>query len=194
MKTKLYNLLLFILLLITLNSVAQHQSKLIIEVNNDTKILNVFQELTYYNQSNDTLSSIVLNDWNNAYSDKNSPLGKRFSDEFIRNFHLASPKERGNTSNLTVFEENKTFLNWKRLEEKIDVIEIGLKNKLLPNEKIILNLSYFIKIPSDKFTKYGYDSNGNMNLKNWFLVPTRYENGSFIKYPNNNLDDIANAS
>lgn len=193
MKTILHNLFFLLLLLVTFKITAQHQSKLVVEVNNDTKILNVFQELTYYNQSKDTLNTIVLNDWNNAYSDKNSPLGKRFSDEFISNFHLASEKERGSTTNLTLFEENKTFLNWKRLDTNIDVIEIQLKNKLLPNEKLVLNLSYFLKIPSDKFTKYGYDSNENMNLKNWFLVPARYENGAFLKYSNNNLDDIANA-
>lgn len=183
----------YILLFFCINTFAQHFSKLTVEANNETKVLSVFQELTYYNQSNDTLSSIILNDWNNAYSDKNSLLGKRFSDEFVRNFHLASDKERGFTNNITIFENDKSFLNWKRYEDKPDLIEIQLKNKLLPNQKLYLNLSYFIKIPSDKFTKYGYSSNGNMNLKNWFLTPARYENKAFIKYSNANLDDSANA-
>jgi len=31
-----------------------------------------------------------------------------------------------------------------------------------------------------------------MHLKNWFLTPARYENHQFIKYSNENLDDIAN--
>ena len=68
---------------------------MMVDVDVEKKTLNVYQELTFSNQSNDTISSIILNDWNNAYSDKNTPLGKRFSDEFIRNFHLASDKERG---------------------------------------------------------------------------------------------------
>lgn len=183
----------FLLLFFCINSFAQHSSKLTVEVNNDTKVLNVFQELTYFNQSNDTLSTLILNDWNNAYSDKNSPLGKRFSDEFVRNFHLASDKERGFTNNITIFENDKTFLNWKRVDDKPDLIEIQLKNKLLPQQKLNLNLSYFVKIPSDKFTKYGYSTNGNLTLKNWFLTPARYENKAFIKYSNANLDDINNA-
>ena len=165
-----------------------------VEVNEEKKVLNVFQELTYYNQSNDTLSSIVLNDWNNAYSDKNSPLGKRFSDEFVRNFQLAYDKERGNTNTITIVQEDKTFLSWNRLEDKPDLIEVQLKNKLLPNQKITLNLSYFVKIPNDKFTKYGFNSDGEINLKNWFLTPARYENNNFVKYSNNNLDDSANAT
>jgi hypothetical protein len=36
----------------------------------------------------DTFSTIVLNDWNNAYANVNTPLAKRFSDEFYRGFHL----------------------------------------------------------------------------------------------------------
>lgn len=164
-----------------------------VEVNEEKKVINVFQELTYYNQSNDTLLTIVLNDWNNAYSDKNSPLGKRFSDEFVRNFQLASDKERGNTNSIIIFQEDKTFLSWNRVLDKPDLIEVQLKNKLFPNEKVVLNLSYFVKIPNDKFTKYGYNSDGEMNLKNWFLTPARFENNNFVKYSNNNLDDSANA-
>lgn len=183
----------YLLLFLCINTFGQHFSKFTVEVNEETKVLNVFQELTYYNQSNDTISTIILNDWNNAYSDKNSPLGKRFSDEFVRNFHLASDKERGTTTNITIFENDKTFLNWKRVEDKPDLIEIQLKNKILPQQKLVLNLSYFVKIPSDKFTKYGYNSQGELHLKNWFLTPSRYENKTFIKYSNANLDDSSNA-
>jgi hypothetical protein len=68
-----------------------------VEVNAANKTLNIQQELTYFNQSNDTLSSLILNDWNNAYSDVNTPLARRFSDEFYRGFHLAKEEERGST-------------------------------------------------------------------------------------------------
>ena len=68
-----------------------------------------------------------------------------------------------------------------------------IKEKLLPNEKIFLKLTYTVKIPSDEFTKYGYGSNGKFTLKNWCLTPARFENHRFIEYNNLNLDDISNA-
>jgi hypothetical protein len=77
------------------------------------KTLNIQQELTYFNQSNDTLSSLILNDWNNAYSDVNTPLARRFSDEFYRGFHLAKEEERGSTTNITIINPDKLFLSWK---------------------------------------------------------------------------------
>lgn len=181
------------LLLLSLNTIAQHNSKLIAEFDSEQKTISVIQELTYFNQSNDTLSYVVLNDWNNAYSNKNSPLAKRFSDEFERGFHLANEKERGITSNITILDENANFLTWERDANHPDVIQFRLREKLLPNEKKIFKLTYIVKIPSDRFTKFGYDEKGTFNIKNWFLTPSRFENNTFIKYDNVNLDDESNA-
>nr|WP_281323612.1 aminopeptidase [Flavobacterium aestivum] len=164
-----------------------------VDVNMDTKTLFINQEITYYNKSNDTLSSIVLNDWNNAFSDKESPLGKRFSDEFYNHFHLATVEERGGTINLIIEDENKNVILWERTKKHPDYIELPLNKKLEPNQKTTLHLSYASKIPSDKFTKFGYSEDRILNLKNWFLTPARYEDHQFIKYSNENLDDIANA-
>ena len=160
-------------------------------VNVQDKSLNVFQELTFNNQTTDSLSSIVLNDWNNAYSSKNSLLAKRFSDEFIRNFHLSKDNEKGYTTNINIFDENKLFLDWNR-NDACDLVTLKLNNKIGPNQKVKLYLTYTVKLPSDEFTKYGYGKNGSFNLKNWYLAPARYENHAFIKYSNANLDDIAN--
>src|SRR6478735_4347040 len=91
---------------------AQHFSKMTVEVNSETKLLTVQQELTYFNQSHDTLKSIVLNNWNNAYSNKNTPLAKRFSDEFSKLFYSAKRDELGYTSNITIIDQNKLSLNW----------------------------------------------------------------------------------
>lgn len=164
-----------------------------VAVNLELKTLNVKQDITYHNNSNDTLVSIVLNDWNNAFADKNTPLAKRFSDEFYRGFHLAKAVDRGKTTIINLTETNFSALEWERSAEDPDYITVRLNRKLLPNEKIVLHLNYIVKIPNDKFTHFGFDQNGGMALKNWFLSPARFENGLFIKYNNFNLDDIANA-
>ncbi|WP_125723766.1 gluzincin family metallopeptidase [Flavobacterium ustbae] len=164
-----------------------------VAINLELKTLNVKQDITYHNTSNDTLASIVLNDWNNAFADKNTPLAKRFSDEFYRGFHLAKAADRGKTTILNLSETNFSALEWERSAEDPDYITVRLNRKLLPNEKIDLHLNYIAKIPNDKFTRFGFDSDGGMALKNWFISPARFENGLFVKYNNYNLDDIANA-
>ncbi len=172
---------------------AQHKSRLFVEVDAESKKLNIQQEIHFVNDSEDTLTSIVLNDWNNAYSNKNSPLAHRFSDEFYRGFHLAKESERGSTDNITIIDDHKLFLAWERPEDTPDVIRIKLRKKLAPKASLNMHLTYSAKIPSDKFTKFGYDDLGSMNLKSWYLTPAQYENHNFITYNNVNLDDIANA-
>ena len=179
--------------LFSIVSFAQHNSKMVAEFDSELKTVTVMQELTYFNQSNDTLSFIVLNDWNNAYSNKNSPLAKRFSDEFERGFHLAQEKDRGNTSNITILDSNNNFLTWERDVNHPDVIQIRLREIIKPNEKKTFNFTYIVKLPNDRFTKFGFAENGKFNIKNWFLTPSRYEKNGFIKYDNVDLDDEANA-
>lgn len=175
------------------NLLAQHHSKMSVSVDMEKKVLTVKQQLTFYNQTSDTIRNIILNDWNNAYSSKNTPLAKRFSDEFIRSFHLAKKHERGSTNDITIVDENQAGLIWSRPEEHPDLVNVELAKTILPGEKTTLLLSYSVKIPSAKFTSYGYSDKEKMYLKNWFLTPARYENHAFIQYSNNNSDDIANA-
>jgi hypothetical protein len=189
-----YKIAIFIIVLLTsIKPYAQHHSEMFVEVNTTDKTLNIEQVLTFFNESSDTLTSLVLNDWNNAYADVNTPLARRFSDEFYRGFHLARKEERGSTKNIRIIDADQLFLSWERSEENPDLISVKLKEKLAPQRKIKLYLTYTIKIPSDIFTKFGYNNAGAINLKNWYLTPARYENHEFIKYSNANLDDIANA-
>ena len=53
-------------------------------VDAENKMLQIKQYLTYNNTSNDTLSEIILNDWNHAFSSKKTALANHFSDEFTR--------------------------------------------------------------------------------------------------------------
>lgn len=172
---------------------AQHATKMNIDVNAMANTLSIQQEIIYYNQSNDTLNTIVLNDWNNAFSNKNSPLSKRFSDEFYNGFQFAKEQERGSTYDINISNGNQTKLIWNRPEITPDVIVINLSEPLLPNKKTTLNLKYTVKIPSDKFTNFGYDSLGDLYLKDWYLTPARYESNGFVQYNNVNVDDNTKA-
>lgn len=192
MNTFVKTILCFSFLCFSIKGNAQHHTQMNVEINSEEKSAYVQQEITFNNQTGDTLTSIILNDWNHAYSDKNTPLAKRFSDEFVRSFHLAKDEERGKTDNITIIDQDNLFLKWHRFEKHPDVIEVNLREKLAPNEKTVIRLTYLAKLPNDRFTKYGWNQNGEMNLKNWFLTPARYENHQFVKYSNNNLDDITN--
>ena len=171
----------------------QHVSKMDVLLDNSSKTLIVSQELTYNNLSSDSLSFIILNDWNHAYSDENSLLGERFADEFERAFLLSDVSEKGFTTAITIKDEDAKEVNWCRLENKIDLIKIILDKKLAPKQKIQLQLHYIIKLPNARFTGFGYDQKGNFHLKDCFLTPARYESSKeFTKNSNANINDNCN--
>ena len=172
---------------------SQHSSKMNVRINVEEKTLLVNQVLTYNNTSNDTLKYIILNDWNNAFSSKSSALAKRFSDEFIRSFHLATEKERGFTYVKNIIDSNFNPLPWSRPDGKIDLIKIELTQPILPCSKQSFTFVYSVKIPDSKFTKYGFDNDGRITLKNWYLNPARFIHKQFTQYSNENIDDIPNA-
>jgi len=193
LKTPFRYLICIVSLLLVNQVVAQHELYLNVELHPTSKKLFVQQEIVFKNTTKQVLHSLILNDWNHAYSDKNTPLGRRFSDEFVRNFHLAKDDERGKTSDLTILDSESLFLDWKRVERHPDLIEVKLRKPLNPGESSNLKLTYISYIPKDKFTKFGHNDSGDMYLKNWFLTPSRYENNDFVRYSNLNLDDIPNA-
>lgn len=172
---------------------AQHSITLKAKLDPASNTIEIEQELTYFNQSEDTISSLLLNDWINSYSDKQSSLGKKFSDEYVRSYQFAAKKEMGGTSIRTVSDGTAENLKWTRPADHLDLVEVELKTKLLPGEKQKVRLNYQVKLPHDRFTRYGYDDNkGRFVLRDWFLVPARYEDHRFMAYSNADTDDIAN--
>ncbi len=154
-----------------------------------SKSLTIEQQIIYQNTSNDTLKTIYLNDWNNAYSTKKTPLAKRFEMEFSTKFHFAKSEQRGFTVVTSILSEQNDSLNFNYLKEHPDVIEVHLKKPLLPGTSYNINLSYLSVVPDATFTDYGIDKNNTFNLKYWYILPALYD-GEWHYYSNKNLDDL----
>ena len=185
MKIKLISFLI-IGLGLTKISYAQTSMDIIAVLNDSTRTFNIQHKIEYENTSPDTLNSIYLNDWANSYKDKSTPLAKRFAEDYLRRFHFAKTEERGNTRMYSVSDANQLPYNWERPVDAADIIRIDLENPLLPGDTQTINLLYSVKIPSDKFTRYGYDDEGNFKLNYWYVTPAVYKKGWQI-YSDKNL-------
>ncbi|GAA4114774.1 hypothetical protein GCM10022393_14500 [Aquimarina addita] len=158
-------------------------------LNTKDNTITIKQELTYINNSSDTLQEILLNDWANSFSDKTTPLGERFSEDFLKRFHFAKDDELGSTTIQSISASSGESMLWERYEGIADIIKISLSTPLYPENQTIINLSYQVKIPDEKFTRYGFYKNGDIILKHWYLVPAVYDKKWQI-YSHKNLDDF----
>ncbi len=182
-------ILLFFCLVASVNSLfAQHATSLNVKLNDDLHQLEIQQELTFVNTSADSLSEIYLLDWANSFSDKTTPLGKRFSEDYLRRFYFAKPEERGHTTIHKLTNSRSQDLVWERPKDKQDIIKVTLPTPLAPNTSFEFKLTYTVKIPDEKFTRYGYYENGDLKLRYWYIRPSVYTT-EWKAYSHKNLDD-----
>lgn len=187
---KYLNLYFILVLLLIIGKLHSQNSQTIhATLHPETNSINIQQNIIFSNQTNDTLNSIYLYDWNNAYSSNNTPLAKRFGESFNKNFHLAKEEERGSTKIISFSDKNYKFLKWERLESQ-DLIKVQLNFPIYPQQNFELKLSYTTKVANSKFTRYGYTKNKDYILKYWYLSPAKYINGEWKLYSNKNLNDF----
>lgn len=177
-------------MLFFISTIALGQNKIDLEAyfDVDTRQIKISQTIQYYNDSNKELSTIYLNDWNNSYATKNTPLAKRLADEYNNKFHLAKNEDRG-YSVISSMKQNGQNLIFQQVKNQIDVIKVELTHSVKPKESYTINLEYTVKIPKDKFTSYGITPEGDFNLRYWYITPAVY-NGAWQYYSNKNLDDL----
>ena len=154
----------------------------------ENKQIAISQTIQYHNTTDNELQTIYLNDWNNSYSTKKTPLAIRIADEYKNDFHLAKNEDRG-YSVMTSIQQNGEDLIFTQLKNQIDILKVELKEPLKPNASYTIHLEYLVKIPNAKFTKYGITDEGHVNLRYWYITPAIY-NGAWQYYSNKNLDDL----
>ncbi|WP_179352020.1 gluzincin family metallopeptidase [Winogradskyella vidalii] len=158
-------------------------------VNTESNTIAITQTIVYKNESDSILKEVYLNDWNNSYSSKTTPLAKRFEEEFSTKFHLAKDEQRGFTSITSIKNKANTNLEHQRLPEHPDVIKVELEHPLPPKASYTIHLNYLLTIPDATFTNFGVTKEKDFDLKHWYITPAVY-NGKWHYYSNKNLDDL----
>ena len=159
--------------------------KIDVELNPEDQTLLIRQKVEFINNSKFGIDKLFFEDWSNSYSNTDTKLAKRISDEYSRSFSFSKKRQRGYTTINELYSEN--LEEWKRLEDS-DIIELKLSKPLLPNESIEIIVDYSIKLPDSRFTGFGYDDD-NFYLKNWIIVLSSLNKSKWAKQSNLNLDD-----
>ena len=167
---------------------SQHDIRIDATLNTNLNELNIKQQIIYKNTSNSTLYEIYLNDWANSFSNKSTPLAKRFAENYDSSFHFEKNENRGKSTIYSVTNEKSIPLIWMPGDE-VDIIKVDLDGPLLPGMSYTINLMYRVKIPSDAFTRYGVSRSKNYNLRYWYISPAVYD-GKWHAYSNKNIGDL----
>lgn len=163
-----------LLLLCTAGVYAQHQVAIDAVLDTKGHALNISQTVNYVNNSASDLDYLLFVDWANSFSSKTTPLAQRFSENFESAFHFEKQEQRGATT-IGQISSGQQALSWSR--PAADILKITLDQPLAKGATLELVLDYSIKIPDDKYTRFGVNNNDEYTLRYWFIAPGLYQNG-----------------
>lgn len=160
----------------------QQQTNYVIKVslNDSAKTLDGFLQLTYTNNSPDTLSFIWFHVWPNAYKNDKSAYTQQSLLNNDTRFYFSTDKERGyinqlnfKVNNVTAVTENHPTYN--------DVIKLLLPTPLLPKTSVTISTPFFVKLPY-LFSRLGY-CNKDIAATQWYPKPAVYDANGWHAMP-----------
>ncbi|MFP3597997.1 aminopeptidase [Chryseobacterium sp. SIMBA_029] len=159
------------------------------KLSSDKKILEINQELIYYNHSDKEVNNIKLLNWVSAYNKRGTSLVYRKLEDRSSDLHFAKQEQLGklleldikNSESQPVVVENITDQN----------LFLPLSKALQPGESIKLQLHYRMQLPDQKFTGYG-TSDRNVALKYFFIVPDHFDPDNISKRSYNDIEESVN--
>ncbi len=155
--------------------------------------MDIEQKIIFHNKSKKAINHLIIYDWNNSYSESNTPLSKKLYEEYNLSLVKSEKKKRGLTK-VSKISSGSYPLNWNRVPSSPDLIKIFLNEELKSNQKIEIDLNYTLVFPKSKVYDYGYRNNRSYTLKNFLLRVAPHINNAHIKESNLNFDDQFNTA
>ena len=168
---------------------SQHKVSLEVVLDTLSKELVIAQNMVLVNETDKPLDKFFFLDWANSFSDKTSPLGQRFAENFESSFYFEKDKDRGRT---IIEDWTVNGINADYFRPVIDQIQLKLAQTLMPQDSVTMKINYRVKIPKDKYTRFGVDNKGNYHIKYWWITPAAH-NTSWVVHSHKNLDDFVMA-
>ncbi|MGQ9863312.1 MAG: M1 family metallopeptidase [Bacteroidia bacterium] len=139
-----------------------------------------FCQITYHNQSPDTLREMYIHLWPNAYRNRRTALARQFRAQNKTRFHFASKGERGWIDSLR-FEVDGVPVSYSFWKGYVDVAYLRLPRPLPPGQKVVFSTPFVVKLPGD-FSRLGHAGN-QYQISQWYPKPAVYDRRGWHPMP-----------
>lgn len=157
-------------------------NKIEVTLNDTAHLLNGNIEISYTNNSPQTLSVIYFHLWPNAYSNSSTALGRQLLQHGNSSFRKLNNKEtNGNISQLN-FKVDDKVVKWNLLVDTIDVARLQLNEPLQSGATIKINTPFSVKIPDAYISRLGHDGQAYYCTQ-WFPKPVVFDSVGWHYFP-----------
>lgn len=135
-------------------------------------------EFDYINNSPDTLRSLFIHLWPNAYKNNQTALAKQMFAQ--RDYSLLRMPEssRGYIDSLQFSQDEYKLATW--FDE--DIAEIALAKPILPGGRTTIKTPFFVKIPSGRISRLGHIGQ-SYQITQWYPKPAVYDKDGWHPMP-----------
>lgn len=142
--------------------------------------MNAFEEFEYINNSPDTLNSLYIHIWPNAYKNGNSALANQQYKDGDDQLKYVSEKNRGFIDSLDFKIDGESVI-WN-FHHHEDIAILKLSTPLLPGDKINVSTPFFVKIPSGSISRLGHIDQ-SYQITQWYPKPAVYDKDGWHHMP-----------
>lgn len=130
-------------------------------------------EFTYRNHSPDTLDTLWIHLWPNAYSGSRTALANQLTDERNEKLKLRPQRFGGGIDSLR-FTVDGTESRWNYHPEHKDVAYLVLAKPLKPEDTCVVRTPFFIRLPEGTVSQLGHNGR-DYYVANWHPAPAVYD-------------------
>lgn len=143
--------------------------------------LRAFTSIEYTNNSPDTLHSIYLHLWPNAYSDNKTDLAKQIFSTRGKGKLFNDPELRGYMDSLD-FRVGGNQVKWSLLPHQPDICLLTLNEPLQPGQKIVITTPFVVKLPKGVTSRLGHIGQ-SYQVSQWYPKPAVYDSKGWHPMP-----------
>ncbi len=143
-----------------------------VTLDDNKHILRAYEEITYTNNSPDTLRYIYIHLWPNAYKNDHTPYERQQDVNRSRTFYYSKAADKGYIDSLQFTVDGIAVDNYSS-DNAPDITRIDLATPLLPGKTIKITTPFKVKIPK-VFSRLGHTGQ-SYYISQWFPKPAVYD-------------------
>jgi hypothetical protein len=154
--------------------------KIDVSLNDVDHTLKGYEQITYFNNSPDTLNFIWIHVWPNAYKNDKTAFSEQLLINSNTSFYFADENDRGYINQLS-FTSNKINLAVEDHPQHQDIIKVLLEKPLAPNTNCIIESFFKVKLPKN-ISRSGH-VNQSYQVTQWYPKAAVYDKNGWHEMP-----------
>ncbi|TVQ08213.1 MAG: M1 family peptidase [Bacteroidetes bacterium] len=143
------------------------------QLSDHDRTLHAEMKLEYINNSPDTLRTIYMHLWANAYKNNRTAFAMQLIENRNYDFHFASEEDRGGYSTIE-FESSGQRLSWSNYRGAEDIVLLYPEQPLYPSDTVVIHIRYSLVFPHARFSRLGHH-NEAFYATQWYPKPAVYD-------------------